>query len=55
MLPCGNIGVYREDDLTKVSLLHPRFMQMILPDPNVERAVEIATPVLLALMEEIGF
>lgn len=54
MAPCGNVGVYKEKGMTQVSLLHPRFMHMIYPDPNVKKAVEISSPLLINMMDEIG-
>ena len=54
MLPCGNVGIYKEKETTQISLLHPRFMHMIYPDPNVKKAVEISSPLLINMMDEIG-
>ena len=54
MLPCGNISVYKEKGMTQISLLHPRFMHMIYPDPNVQNAVDISTPLLIGMMNDIG-
>ena len=34
MVPCGNVGIYQEKEVTQISLLHPRFMHMIYPDPK---------------------
>jgi len=54
MVPCGNLGIYEEKEVTQISLLHPRFMHMIYPDPNVKKAVEISSPLLINMMDEIG-
>jgi len=54
MVPCGNVGIYKQNGITQISLLHPRFMYMIYPDPNVKKAVEISSPLLINMMDEIG-
>lgn len=51
MLPCGNIGIYKKDARTEVSVLHPRYMHVLYPDPATERASAIAQPLLAALLE----
>jgi hypothetical protein len=53
MLPCGNMAIYEEDDSTRLSLLHPRFITTLHPDPNLERAVATIEPALHTLLEEI--
>ena len=52
-LPCGNLGVYRGEGKTQVSMLHPGYMQILYPHPNVEKAVALATPLLTAMLEAI--
>lgn len=51
MLPCGNIGVYQKQGKTEISMLHPAYMQLIYPRPEVEKAVQVATPLLSDLLE----
>ena len=53
MLPCGNIGVYRKDGHTDVSLLHPRYMTRLYPDPAVEKASAIAEPLLTEMLDAV--
>lgn len=53
MLPCGNIGVYEKGGSTQVSMLHPRYMQMLSSNPAVAKAVGIATPLLLEMLDEV--
>lgn len=53
MLPCGNLGVYRKDGKTEVSLLHPRYMYVLYPDPAVEQAGAIAEPLLLGMLDAV--
>jgi hypothetical protein len=38
MLPCGNIGIYRKGTDTEISMLHPRYMQLLAPHPATEAA-----------------
>ena len=53
MLPCGNLGVYRKKEQTEVSMLHPAYLQILYPAPEVEKAVGIATPLLMGLLEAV--
>jgi len=54
MLPCGNVGVYRKAGRTEVSLLHPRYMQLLDPDPAVAKASAIAGPLLIAMLDQVA-
>jgi len=51
MLPCGNIGIYQKQGKTEISMLHPAYMQVLYPRPEVEQAVRIATPLLTDMLE----
>ena len=53
LLPCGNLGVYQKKGQTEVSMLHPSYMQVIYPHPEIEKAVGIATPLLMGLFESV--
>lgn len=53
MMPCGQIAIYREGDQTRISMLHPRFMTALYPDPNLERAVSTVTPQFEAMLAEV--
>ncbi len=53
MLPCGNLGIFRKDGHTQVSMLHPAYMQILYPRPEVEKAVAAATPLLLEMLDAI--
>ena len=53
MLPCGNLGVYQKDGRTEVSLLHPRYMQILYPDPAIEKASAMAEPLLIEMLEAV--
>lgn len=54
MLPCGNIGVYLKDGRTEISLLHPRYMQVLHPDPAVEKASSMAAPMLIEMLDAVA-
>jgi hypothetical protein len=54
MLPCGNLGVYQKDGRTEISLLHPRYMRLLYPDPAVEKASAIAEPLLVGMLDTVA-
>ena len=54
MLPCGNIGVYQKNDTTEISLLHPRYMHVLYPDPKIEKASAIAEPLLMDMLDTVA-
>jgi len=53
LLPCVNIGVYQNQGRTEVSMLHPRYLQILYPHPEVEKAVGVATPLLAEMLDTI--
>jgi uncharacterized protein (DUF302 family) len=53
MLPCGNLGVYQKEGKTEVSLLHARYMQVLYPDPAVEKASATAQPLLIEMLDAV--
>lgn len=53
LLPCGNLGVYRSGPETEISVLHPRYMAVLHPDPATESAGEIALPLLLEMLDAV--
>jgi hypothetical protein len=53
MLPCGNIAIYEEGERTRMSLLHPRFMNELYPDPNLEKVAEKALPAFEAMLDAV--
>lgn len=53
LLPCGNFGVYQNQGKTEVSMLHPRYLQILYPHPEVEKAVGVATPLLTEMLDAI--
>lgn len=53
MMPCGHIAVYEEEGNTRISMLHPKFMTALYPDPNLEKAVSTVTPQFEAMLAEV--
>lgn len=53
MLPCGHLSLYREGGVTKVTLLHPRFLTLLDPHPAVVKLADGVTGPYLAMLEEI--
>lgn len=53
MLPCGNIGIYESEGITQVSVLHPRYMPMLHPDPALEQAAAVAEPLLREMLDVV--
>lgn len=54
MLPCGNLGVYRNKEKTEISLLNPRYMQILYPHPAIEKASAMAQPLLMEMLETVA-
>jgi hypothetical protein len=54
LLPCGNIGVYEKKGKTEISMLHPAYMQALYPHPEVASAVNVATPLLMDMLEAVA-
>ena len=52
MMPCGNLAIYDEGG-TKVAMLHPKFMTLLFPDENLERAVRTVTPLFEEMLAEV--
>jgi hypothetical protein len=53
LLPCGNMGIYSNGTTTEFSVLHPRYMHVLYPDPALEQAGVIAEPLLLDMLDAI--
>lgn len=51
MLPCGNFGIYQNQGKTEVSMLHPRYMHVLVPNPEIEKASALATPLLIDMLD----
>ncbi len=53
LLPCGNMGIYRNGAVTEISVLHPIYMHMLYPDPALERASAVAVPLLNEMLDAV--
>jgi hypothetical protein len=53
LLPCGNVGIYQNGTATGISVLHPRYMQLLYPHPATERASAIAEPLLAEMLDAV--
>ena len=53
MLPCGHFGLYEEEGITRLSVLHPKFMTTLQPHPSLERAAQRAEPAYEALLDHV--
>ena len=54
LLPCGHIGVYQEGGATQLSMLDPRFMSRLNPDPNLEKAGDDLYPLLSTMLDAVS-
>ena len=54
MLPCGNLGVYQQEGKTEISLLSPRYMSILYPNPAVEKASATAEPLLTEMLDAVA-
>ena len=53
LLPCGNMGGYANGAMTEISVLHPRYMHMLYPDPALEQAGAVAEPLLTEMLDAV--
>jgi len=53
MLPCGNMGVYKKDGVTEISLLNPYYMTTLYPDLDLETAADLLMPLYKEMMVTI--
>jgi hypothetical protein len=53
LLPCGNLGIYANGSMTEISVLHPRYMPTLYPDPALEQAAAVAEPLLTEMLDAI--
>lgn len=51
LLPCGNLGIYTKAGKTEVSMLNPRYMHVLVPTPEMEKASKVAEPLLNAMLD----
>jgi hypothetical protein len=53
LLPCGNVGIYQKGTATEISVLHPRYMHTLYPNPATERASAVAQPLLIEMLDAV--
>lgn len=53
LLPCGNVGLYNKGEATEISVLHPRYMQLLYPHPATERASAVALPLFTEMLDAV--
>jgi hypothetical protein len=53
LLPCGNVSLYSRDGKTEVAMLHPAYMKVLFPSPETEKAVALAEPQLLGMLDAV--
>lgn len=54
MLPCGNLAVYKKGTSTEISLLNAQYMNLIYPHPEVEKAGNMAQPLLTEMLDAVA-
>ena len=54
LLPCGNLGIYQSKGKTEVSMLHPSYMEILYPHPEVTKASQMAAPLLIDLLAAVS-
>lgn len=51
LLPCGNIGIYRQGGKTEVSMLRGAYMHALVPTAEMKKASDATEPLLNAMLE----
>lgn len=54
LLPCGNLSVYQKAGQTEISMLHPRYMYVLYPRPEIEKAADAAAPPLIEMLDAVA-
>jgi Domain of unknown function DUF302 len=54
LLPCGNLAVYQKNGRTEISMLDPRYMQLLYPHPQVEKAGAMAAAQLTEMLDAVA-
>lgn len=53
LAPCGNVGVYKKDGATTISMLNPKFMNVVYPNPGLKKAGDELLPQFTEMLSEI--
>ncbi len=53
LFPCGSMGVYKNNGKTEISLLNPKYMNILYPNPNLKAAGDLVAPLFKELMDTL--
>jgi hypothetical protein len=53
LAPCGHLGIYQEAGQTKVSMLHPKFMNALNPNQSLKKVGDELAPLFAAMLDEV--
>jgi hypothetical protein len=53
LAPCGHLGIYREAGQTKVSMLHPKFMNTLNPYQSLKKVGDELATLFTAMLDEV--
>lgn len=53
MLPCGQVGIYKEKGKTEVSLLDPGYMSVLDPNPKLKKAGDTLRPMFMGMLDNV--
>lgn len=53
LLPCGNIGIYRQGGKTEVSMLRGAYLHALVPTAEMKKASDATEPLLNAMLEAV--
>jgi hypothetical protein len=54
LAPCGNIGIYQKDGKTEISVLNPKYMNILVPSPEMEKISELAQTEMSEMLETLA-
>lgn len=53
LLPCGQMSIYQETGATKITMLHPRAMTLLDPNPIVAKLADDVTGPFMTMLDEV--
>lgn len=53
MLPCGQLSIYQEGGMTKVTMLHPRYLTVLEPHAEVQHLVHAVSGPFVLMLDEV--
>ncbi|WML89728.1 DUF302 domain-containing protein [Thiothrix lacustris] len=54
LAPCGNIGVYQKDGKTEISVLNPRYMNILAPSAEMEKLSAAAEKDVMEMLDVLA-